>query len=110
MKPELLFLIQAAPDGRRQLYTMLWYLLGFGLIFYFFFIRPQSQKQKKHRERVERIKRGDEIVTSGGIIAEVVHVKDDRLTVKSAESRFVVERERIAVVRSPGEEPEAQKK
>jgi len=79
-------------------------------IFYFLIIRPKMQQEKKHRARVEAIRPRDEIVTAGGIIGEVVHVKDDRLTVKSGESRLIVQRERIAVVRSPGEPVEADRK
>ena len=40
-------------------------------IFYFLIIRPQSKKQKQHRELVSSIKKGDEVVTAGGIIARV---------------------------------------
>ena len=85
-------------------------MLAIVAIFYFLIIRPKMQQEKKHRARLGSIKPRDEIVTAGGIIGEVVHVKDDRLTVKSGESRFIVQRERIAVVRSPGEPVEADKK
>jgi len=76
-------------------------------IFYFLIIRPKVKQERQHRERLSQIKRGDEVVTAGGIIAEVVHLKDDKITVKSGESRFVVQRDRIADVRSPGEKAEA---
>ena len=79
-------------------------------IFYFILIRPQQKQRKSHEALIRTIKRGDEIVTSGGIIGEVVHVggtmKDgvadaslsDRITIKSGESRLIVERGRIARV------------
>ncbi len=79
-------------------------------IFYFLIIRPKMQQEKKHRARLETIKSRDEIVTAGGIIGEVVHVKDDQLTVKSGESRLIIQRDRVAVVRSPGERVEEDKK
>ena len=85
-------------------------MLAIVAIFYFLIIRPKMQQEKKHRARLEGIRTRDEIVTAGGIIGEVVHVKDDRLTVKSGESRLIIQRERIAVVRSPGEPVEAVKK
>lgn len=69
-------------------------------IFYFLIIRPRSQQEKKHKERLTQIKRGDRIVTMGGIIGEVIHVKDDRLTVKSGESRLIVQRDRVADILS----------
>ena len=68
------------------------------VIFWFLLIRPQRQQQKKHEVMLKALKKGDEVVNAGGIIAEVVHIKDDRVTVKSAESRFVVERGKIATV------------
>ena len=52
-------------------------------IFYFLIIRPKMQQEKRHRARLEGIKPRDEVVTAGGIIGEVVHVKDNQLTVKS---------------------------
>jgi preprotein translocase subunit YajC len=48
---------------------------------------------------LEQIKKGDEVVTSGGVIGTVVHVQEDRVTIKSAEStRLVIQRARIAQV------------
>jgi preprotein translocase subunit YajC len=79
-------------------------------IFYFLIIRPKMQQEKKHRARLETIKARDQIVTAGGIMGEVVHVKDDELTVKSGESRLIIQRDRVAVVRSPGEKLEEVKK
>ena len=78
-------------------------------IFYFLLIRPQQAQKKKHEEALRNIKRGDQIVTSGGIVGEVVHVKesgssdtskslDDQITIKSAESRLIVERGKIAKI------------
>ena len=52
------------------------------VIFYFFLIRPQQKKVKEHREMVKNLKRGDEIITSGGIIGTVERVlEDDRIEV-----------------------------
>ena len=78
-------------------------------IFYFLLIRPQQAQKKKHEEALRNIKRGDQIVTAGGIVGEVIHVKEivaadgekmrpleDHVTIKSAESRLIVERGRIA--------------
>ena len=76
-------------------------------IFYFLLIRPQQAQKKKHEEALRNIKRGDQIVTAGGVVGEVVHVKEagggekakgmeDHVTIKSAESRLIVERGRIA--------------
>ena len=47
------------------------------IIFYFFLIRPQQKKAKEHKNMVNAIKRGDKIVTSGGIFATVERVMDN---------------------------------
>ncbi len=47
------------------------------LIFYFFIIRPQSQRQKEIQKKVDNLKKGDKIVTSGGMIAQVTTIDDD---------------------------------
>jgi len=47
------------------------------VIFYFFLIRPQQKRVKQHREMVQGLKRGDEVITSGGIIGSVDKVMDD---------------------------------
>lgn len=46
-------------------------------IFYFFIIRPQSQRQKEIQKMVANVKKGDKIVTSGGMVAQVTTVDDD---------------------------------
>jgi preprotein translocase subunit YajC len=73
-------------------------------------IRPQQQQRKKHEQALLDLKKGDEIVTAGGIVGEVVHIKeglkdgqpaktlDDRVTIRTGESKVVVERGRIAKV------------
>lgn len=72
-------------------------MLGsFIAIFYFLLIRPQRQQQKRHEEMVTSLKRGDEIVTAGGVVGRIVHVKEDRLTIKTGEdTRLVIERDKI---------------
>lgn len=81
-------------------------------IFYFLLLRPQQKQKKMHQDMVANLKKGDEIVTSGGIIGEVMFIapntkaKDgtivsgmnDKVTIKSGESRLVVERARVAAV------------
>jgi preprotein translocase subunit YajC len=82
-------------------------------IFYFILIRPQQKQRKAHDSLIRALQKGDEIVTAGGVIGDVIHIKetlvegvpkvsmDDRVTIKSGESRLVVERGKIArVIRS----------
>ena len=52
------------------------------VIFYFFLIRPQQKRVKDHKNMVESLKRGDEIITSGGIIGTIDKImEDDRIEV-----------------------------
>lgn len=69
-------------------------------IFYFLLIRPQQKEAQRHSAMVAALKKGDEVVTQGGIIGTVVHVEDERITIRSAESRLVVERARVSRVAS----------
>jgi preprotein translocase subunit YajC len=71
------------------------------VIFYFVLLRPQQQQRKKHESEIQNVKKGDKIVTTGGIIGEIVFMKDDEITIRSGESKLVIERGRIARVVSP---------
>ncbi|MBO0766808.1 MAG: preprotein translocase subunit YajC [Hyphomicrobiaceae bacterium] len=74
-------------------------------IFYFFMIRPQQQRLKQHRATIDAIRRGDMVVTSGGIIGKVTRVKDDgEIEVEIAENtRVRVIKSTVAEVRVKGE-------
>ncbi len=99
-------LLQGAPT--QPIPQMIFMYGAILAIFYFVLIRPQQKQRKTHEERVKTLKKGDEIVTAGGIVGEVLHIaasgKDgaatlaDRITIKSGESKLIVERGRIAAV------------
>jgi len=73
-------------------------LLAIGAIFYFLIIRPQSTARKKAEMMLSAIKKGDTVVTAGGIVGKVKDVKDTLLTIESGTSSLVVERARIVRV------------
>ena len=61
------------------------------VIFYFFLIRPQQKRVKEHKEMVKNLKRGDEVITSGGLIGTVDRVfEDDRVELVIAEGVKVI--------------------
>lgn len=67
------------------------------VIFYFLLIRPQTKERQRHETMLKALKKGDEIVTNGGIIGTIVHVEDNRLTVRTGENtRITVDRGRVA--------------
>jgi preprotein translocase subunit YajC len=51
-------------------------------IFYFLIIRPQQKQQKEHKAMLEALSKGDKIVTTGGLIAEIVKVEEDFIKIK----------------------------
>src|SRR5881398_1476009 len=65
-------------------------------IIYFLILRPQKKQQERHRQLLASLQKGDRVLTSGGILGEVVHLKDDEVTVKSGEARLVIVRSNIA--------------
>jgi len=71
-------------------------LLAIFVMFYLMLIRPQQQQQKRYREMLSRLKKGDRVVTRGGLYAVVLEVKDQQLTLELAQN-LRVRAERSAV-------------
>ena len=67
-------------------------------VFWFLIIRPQQKKQKEHQRMVDSIRKGDKVVTNGGIFGTIVKVGDDRLTLEIA-SKVQIQLERHQVSR-----------
>jgi preprotein translocase subunit YajC len=96
---------QSIGGGSDFMIQLLPILLMF-VIFYFLLLRPQQQRVKQHREMVANIRRGDTVVTAGGIVAKVTRVKDGEaeIEVEIAENtRVRLMRGTIAEVRVKGE-------
>ena len=110
--PALLALM--APSASNGAFQQIFMFGMIFVIFYVFMILPQQRQRKEHEQRVTTLKRGDEVVTTGGVVGEVVHIRestkdgapvksmDDRITIKSGESRVVVERRSITKVVTAG--------
>ncbi len=94
----LLALMAPADSPSAGLTAILLQIGGIGLVFYFLILRPQQAARKKHEELLKNLKKGDEIVTMGGIIGKVKDIKDDRVTIDSAGSSLLVDRGRIVRV------------
>lgn len=66
-------------------------------IFYFLIIRPQQQQQKKHKEMLQSLKKGDKVITSGGLRVEIVKVEEEFFKVELDDNNFAkLEKEFIA--------------
>lgn len=87
---------QAADGAAGGSFTSLVPLILIFVIFYFLLIRPQQKRVKEHKTMIEAIKKGDKVVTSGGIIGTVQDVKDDVLKIDIADGvRVQVKRDTI---------------
>jgi preprotein translocase subunit YajC len=105
---------QAAQSGGSSLMPFLFQLGAIMAIFYFLMIRPQQKQRKALEAAILAMKKGDSIVTTGGVVGEVVHIKetidegkpskgmDDLVTIRTGEVKIVVERRAIARVASAG--------
>jgi preprotein translocase subunit YajC len=82
-------------SGSSGLTILLFQIVAIGLVFYFLVIRPQGQARKKHADMLAALKKGDEIMTAGGIVGKVKDLKDDRVTIESGTSTLIVDRARI---------------
>ena len=58
--------------------------IGLVVLFYFFLIRPQSKRQKEQRQMVSELQKGEEILTSGGILGKITSLNDDFITLEIA--------------------------
>jgi preprotein translocase subunit YajC len=58
--------------------------IGLVVLFYFFLIRPQSKRQKEHRTMVAGLQKGEEVITTGGILGKVIQINDDFITLEIA--------------------------
>ena len=57
--------------------------IGMVVLFYFFLIRPQSQRQKEHKQMVSDLQKGEEVLTSGGILGKIIKINDDFVTLET---------------------------
>ena len=86
----------AGGDMQSSLMSMLPLVLMF-VVLYFVMIRPQMRKQKEHRTMIEALAKGDEIVTSGGLLGKVTKMGDSYLSLEVA-SGVEMQVQRSAVV------------
>ncbi len=66
-----------AAGGAASLFEGLIPLILIGVIFYFFMIRPQQKRMKEHKAMIAAVRRGDTVVTAGGLVGKVTKVQED---------------------------------
>jgi len=94
---------QAAQGGESAWGMFIPIILMF-VIFYFLLIRPQQKQAKKHKEMLDALKRGDQVVTSGGIIGRIFQINEGIITLEVADGvKIRVLRANIATTIAEGE-------
>ena len=67
----------------------LFIIVAFGLVFYFIIWRPQSKRAKEHKDLITSLNKGDEIVTSGGLIGKISKVEEQYLVIEVADKIYL---------------------
>jgi len=94
---------QAEQAGQPGLMEALLPFVILFVIFYFLLIRPQQKRAKEHRKMVENLSKGDEAVTSGGLLGRITEVGENFIELEVAENvRLKVQRQMIATVMPKG--------
>jgi preprotein translocase subunit YajC len=108
-----LALLQAGGTGGNATGSMVSTLVTFGLvfvIFYFLIIRPQNKKQKETKRMIEAVKKGDKVITAGGLHAVVYAVKDTTIVLKVDETKMEFSKSAISAVVDPKAEEKIEAK
>ena len=90
------------PQGPGAMFSSFLPLILIFVIFYFLLIRPQSKKAKEHKQMLENLKKGDKIMTNGGILGVIEDIDGETLTVKigvGSDLKVRVSRGHIAAIR-----------
>ncbi len=95
-----------AADGGNPIVGLLPLILMF-VILYFLMIRPQMKRQKEHRNLVANLAKGDEIVTSGGMLGKITKVQENYVTVEISQQEdkpveIIMQRQSVASVLPKG--------
>lgn len=82
----------------QQMMVLVGQIVAIIAVMYFLFIMPQNKARKKAAEMLAALKKGDEVMTAGGIVGKVRDVKDALITVETGTAQVVVDRSRIVRV------------
>jgi preprotein translocase subunit YajC len=99
--PEIL--AQAAPAGGAQQNPVMAFMpmILLVVVFYFILIRPQQKRAKELKKLIEALKSGDKVITSAGIIGEVITVKDKTVSLRSGDAKLEVTKDSVVAITEP---------
>ena len=92
------------PDPRAGTANFVLMMVVMVVMLYFVMIRPQQKKAKDHANLLQKLKPGDRILTTSGILGTVLTVKEKTLTVRSADAKFEITKAAIAEITERGGE------
>ena len=101
---DFFLLVPQAAEGPSFLVTMLPLLLIF-VVFYFFIIRPQKKREQERQDMIEAVKKGDKIITAGGVHGTVTQVDDDSFLAQ-VDTNVKLRIDKNAVARVAGKDKE----
>ena len=81
--------MQGGGDPTVSFITTLGWMILFFAIFYFLIIRPQQKQRKKHEEFLKNLKKGQVVITSGGIVGEIKGISEDTVNLKVADGTII---------------------
>ncbi len=100
---DLLYIFLMAPTGEgKSPMTSLLPLLLIIVVFYFFMIRPQMRKQRELRNYRDALKKGDRIVTTGGIFGKINNISDNVITI-DAGNNVLLKVDKSAILKDPSD-------
>lgn len=96
-------MLQTGAGAGGGITMLLLQFVAIGAVFYFLILRPQGQARKRHQEMLANLKKGDDVMTAGGLLGRVKDIKEvdigtakeTRITVETGTATVVVERSRI---------------
>lgn len=96
-----IFLMAPAQPGQNPLMSLLPILLII-VVFYFFMIRPQAKRQKELKNFRESLKKGDKVITTGGIYGKISNITDGHIMLEIADN-VVVKVDKSTIIRDPSD-------
>lgn len=97
MTEAALMVIMAPREGANGTFVFILNIVMVIAIFYFLLIRPQRKEQARHQDMISSLAKGDDVVTSGGIVGTVIRVEERQVILKTGgDTRITVERSKIS--------------
>ncbi len=90
-----------APPADGGLFNLIMLVVLF-VVFYFLLIRPQTKRAKEHKQMVDTLQKGDEIVTNGGLLGKITELGENFIALDLGNSQVKIQRQAIATVMPKG--------